>query len=179
MADSAVKISQDLAVTISEYATTLQYEQINENAIRMTKLDIIDTFATLVAGSSAEGIQELLEIVEEWGGKPEADIFVSGIKVPSLFAALVNGVMAHARDFDDTHDEATLHAGTSVVPAAIAAAQAVGNVSGKEFITAVNIGLDVTLSIRESLYARTYRKWLDVYFSDGLLRCYSSSRQNL
>ena len=143
MADPAVKISQDLAVTLSEYATTLQYEQINENAIRMTKLDIMDTFATLVAGSSAEGIQELLEIVEEWGGKPEADIFVSGIKVPSLFAALVNGVMAHARDFDDTHDEATLHAGTSVVPAAIAAAQAVGNVSGKEFITAVNIGLDV------------------------------------
>jgi 2-methylcitrate dehydratase PrpD len=140
----------ELADKISEYATSLDYAQINKKAIFMTKLDIIDTLATLVAGSSAEGIEEVLEIIKDWGGKAEADIFVHGIKVPSLFAALANGIMAHARDFDDTHDEATLHAGTSVVPAAIAAAQAVGNVSGKEFLTAVNIGLDVLCRLGKS-----------------------------
>src|SRR5690606_3457958 len=40
------------------------------------------------------------------------------------------------------HDGAVLHAGVSVVPAALATAEWVGGVSGKELITAVTIGLD-------------------------------------
>jgi 2-methylcitrate dehydratase PrpD len=50
--------------------------------------------------------------------------------------------MAHARDYDDTHDAAVLHAGVSVVPAALAAAEMAGGVSGKDFITAVAVGLE-------------------------------------
>ncbi len=50
--------------------------------------------------------------------------------------------MAHARDYDDTHDAAVLHAGVSVVPAALVAAELRGGVSGADFIAAVAAGLE-------------------------------------
>jgi 2-methylcitrate dehydratase PrpD len=52
--------------------------------------------------------------------------------------------MAHARDYDDTHHTAVLHAGVSSGPAAIAAAQLRGKLSGADLIAAVAAGLEVT-----------------------------------
>jgi 2-methylcitrate dehydratase PrpD len=50
--------------------------------------------------------------------------------------------MSHARDYDDTHDAAVLHAGVSVVPAALAAAELRGGASGADFIAGVAAGLE-------------------------------------
>jgi len=52
--------------------------------------------------------------------------------------------MSYARDHDDTHDAAALHAGVSSVPAAIAAGQLRGELSGADLIAAVAAGLEVT-----------------------------------
>ena len=71
-------------------------------------------------------------------------MFVFGGKYPAHHAALVNGGMSHARDYDDTHDAAILHAGVSAVPAAIAAGQLRGKLSGADLIAAVAAGLEVT-----------------------------------
>src|SRR3546814_9355626 len=50
-------------------------------------------------------------------------------------ATWLNGIMAHARDYDDTHDAAVLHAGVSVVPAALAAADIAGRpVAGADLL---------------------------------------------
>src|SRR5215218_7765516 len=67
------------------------------------------------AGTSAPAVGETRALAVEWGGAPQATIFGFGDKVPAHHAAWVNGTMSHARDYDDTHDGATLHAGVSVV----------------------------------------------------------------
>ncbi len=51
--------------------------------------------------------------------------------------------MAHARDYDDTHDAAILHAGVSVVPAALAAAELRGGCSGADLIAGIAAGLEL------------------------------------
>ncbi len=71
-------------------------------------------------------------------------MFVFGGKFPAHHAALINGGMSHARDYDDTHDAAILHAGVTAVPAAIAAGQLRGRLSGADLIAAVAAGLEVT-----------------------------------
>jgi len=82
--------------------------------------------------------------VREWGGAAQADMFVFGGKFPAHHAAWVNGGMSHARDYDDSHDAAILHAGVTAVPAAIAAGQLRGTLSGADLIAAVAAGLEVT-----------------------------------
>ncbi len=121
----------------------MKYEDIPSSAIRAAKREILDTFGTALAGNLAPGCPEVVSLVEEWGGAEESTILGYGRKVPPPGAALANGTMAHAWDFDDTHDRAVLHAGVTVIPAALAVTEKKRKVSGKDFITAVILGIDV------------------------------------
>lgn len=137
-----VTAKQDVVYALAKNAVSVVYEDLSSATIKMSKLDILDTLAVGLAGSSAEGLDELVGLVKEWGGEKASSILVGSGKVPPPHAALVNGTMAHARDYDDTHDVAVLHAGVIVVPAAFAVAEWKGGVSGKELITAVALGVD-------------------------------------
>jgi 2-methylcitrate dehydratase PrpD len=75
-------------------------------------------------------------------------------------AAFANGAMAHALDFEDTHDATLVHPHAAVVPAALAAAEFSGNVSGRDFLDAVAIGADLScrlaLGLTESAEKRGF-----------------------
>lgn len=92
------------------------------------------------------------------GGKESSSILVYGGKLPPQSAALVNATMAHALDFDDTHDKAVLHAGVSTVPVALAVGEYLGNVSGKDLITAIALGIDVVS--RMGLATKSWIGWI-------------------
>lgn len=133
----------DLAFTLAEYACRLRADTIGSDAVTAARTNIFDTLACAVAGSSAPGVPETVSLAAEWGGSTQASILVYGHRVPAHHAAWVNGMMAHARDYDDTHDEAVLHAGVSAVPAALAAAELKGSATGADLIAGVTAGLDV------------------------------------
>jgi 2-methylcitrate dehydratase PrpD len=65
-----------------------------------------------------------------------------GIKCPAPSAALVNGTMIHALDYDDGHQLALVHIGCVVVSTCFAIAERIGGVGGKDFITAMVLGAD-------------------------------------
>lgn len=132
----------DFAVELAEFAIALTCDTLPESVVAAVKTNVFDTLACAVAGSSAPGVAETLELGREWGGTPQATVIAFGDRMPAHHAAWINGAMAHARDYDDTHDAAVLHAGVSVVPAALAAAEMAGPVSGADFIAAVAAGLE-------------------------------------
>ncbi|HET7096610.1 MAG TPA: MmgE/PrpD family protein [Casimicrobiaceae bacterium] len=133
---------EDFAVVLARFACGVSVADLPPPAIAAAKANIFDTLACAAAGSSAPAVGDARELALEWGGAPQATILAFGDKVPAHHAAWVNGTMAHARDYDDTHDAAVLHAGVSVVPAALAAAELRGGVRGAEFIAAVAAGLE-------------------------------------
>src|SRR5690606_32744768 len=58
--------------------------------------------------------------------------------------AAVNGTMTRALELDDVSEAALMHTTATVVPAALAAAQAAGRpVDGRELLTAIAIGIDL------------------------------------
>jgi 2-methylcitrate dehydratase PrpD len=150
MTSAAVTVSDahvattDLVVDLSHFAATIDAAQLDPAVIKAVKTNILDTLSCALAGSSAKAIPEVVDLVREWGGAAQADMFVFGGKFPAHHAAWVNSGMSHARDYDDTHDGAILHAGVSSIPAAIAAGQLRGKFSGADLIAAVAAGLEVT-----------------------------------
>jgi 2-methylcitrate dehydratase PrpD len=134
----------DLAVDLARFAASIECARMGADVVDAVKVNIADTLSCGLAGSSAKGVAEVLALVREWGGAAQADVFVHGGRIPAHHAAWVNSAMCHARDYDDTHDAAILHAGVSSVPAAIAAAQLRGSLSGADLIAAVAAGLEVT-----------------------------------
>lgn len=128
---------------ILNHLTKIQFDDLPDAVIDNTKKFILDSLGVAIAGASAPGSKEVVDLVKTWGGKPEATILSYGGKVPAPSAAFANSVMMHALDFDDTLDESALHAHVSVLPAALAVAESVGDVSGKDLITAVTLGVDL------------------------------------
>lgn len=123
-------------------------ENLPAPAVAAAKANIFDTLACAAAGSSASAVAETRELACEWGGAPQASVLVFGDRIPAHHAAWVNGTMSHARDYDDTHDAAVLHAGVSVVPAALAATELAGvPVSGADLIAGVAAGLETICRI--------------------------------
>lgn len=141
---------EDASVAYSRMAVNVRYEDVPQEAVEATKKDILDTLSTTLAGSSAEGTQALIDQVRYWGGREESSILIHGGKVPSPEAALVNGQMAHARDYDDVYHLARIHVGAVNVPTGFGVAEKLGGVSGSELITAILIGIDIELRLAQA-----------------------------
>ncbi|WP_025372122.1 MmgE/PrpD family protein [Advenella mimigardefordensis] len=132
----------DFSSVLADFICNLDPQSLPLPVRQAAQANIQDTLTCAVAGSSAQGVAQVRELVSEWGGAPQASVLVFGDRIPAHHAAWINGMMAHARDYDDTHDAAVLHAGVSVVPAALAAAQLRGGVSGAQLIAGVAVGLE-------------------------------------
>ena len=148
----------DATFRILQHIEKTQFQDLPEAVVDNTKRFILDSIGVALAGCNAPGCREVVDLVKEWGGKPEATIMSYGGKVPSPSAAMVNSMMMHALDFDDTLDESALHAHVSVLPAALAAAESSGNISGADLINAVALGVDMVC--RLGLSTRRPLAWI-------------------
>jgi 2-methylcitrate dehydratase PrpD len=133
----------EFARTFADFSASLQGRDLPSDVVRTAKANLFDTLACAIAGSNAPGVAEVRELAVSWGGAPQAPVWCSQWRLPAHHVAWVNGMMAHARDFDDTHDAAVLHAGVSVVPAALAAAALRPEATGDDLLAGIVAGLEL------------------------------------
>jgi len=129
------------------------YEDLKPEPLGTIKNQLLTVLGTTVAGSTQAGCQTLVDFYLSQGGKQEATILIHGGRIPAQTAALVNGVMARALDFDDALAPG-VHIGASSVPAALAAAELRGGIDGRGFLTALLVGTEVgvRLNLTEAAY---------------------------
>jgi 2-methylcitrate dehydratase PrpD len=147
----------DAVEPILDFAASTSFDSLPGPVVEITKAFVLDTCGLMVAGIRAPGCAEVLNQLEQWGGRGEASVFSGGDRLPAPAAAMANALLAHAFDFDDTHERGDMHGYAVVVPAVLAAAELVGNVSGKALITAIAVGID--LSYRMGVAIERYRGW--------------------
>jgi 2-methylcitrate dehydratase PrpD len=133
----------EFAAEYAGFAAALRGEDLPSHVAEAARINLLDTLACATAGRTAPGVAEVMALATEWGGAPQALIWGSDTRVPAHHAAWVNGMMAHARDYDDTHDAAVLHAGVSVVPAALAAAEMNPHATGADLLAGIAAGLEL------------------------------------
>lgn len=100
----------------------------------------------------------VLRVAEQLGGPAEATM-IGGSRTGATSAALANGALMHALDFDDTHAGSLVHATVAVLPAALAAAERTG-ASGADLLVAVVAGIEVVTrlgaAVRHGFHARGF-----------------------
>jgi 2-methylcitrate dehydratase PrpD len=131
----------------AHHALATRYEDLTEDAIAQSKTFVLDTIGVGIAGSSAEGADELVRASAGWGGGTDARLWGRRQRVPAATAALLNGFQAHCQEYDCLHETAVLHAMATVLPAAMAHAERVGGISGRDLIAAVAVGIDVAVGL--------------------------------
>lgn len=138
----------NLTRMFAENIVNTKYEVLPKEVVEKTKRQILDILGVMFPPSTLErGCIALEEIAREGGGNPESTFIGFGGKGPCWMAAFVNGSLVHPLDYEDTLDEFVSHPSAQTFPAAFAVAEKVGNVSGKEFITAVALGIDLVVRL--------------------------------
>jgi 2-methylcitrate dehydratase PrpD len=128
------------------------YDDLEPQVLGTIKNQLLAVLGTTIAGSTQAGCQTLIDFCRSQGGKEEATILIHGGRLPAQAAALLNGVMARALDFDDALAPG-VHIGASTVPAALAA-ELRGGINGRDFLTALVVGAEVgvRLNLTEAAY---------------------------
>ena len=127
----------------------------------VTRRAVIDAIAVTTAASGlGEGCEAFASLARESGEGGACTVLGFGFRTSPIMAAFANGAMAHALDFEDTHDATLVHPHAAVVPAALAVAEFSGDVSGREFLDAIAIGADLScrlaLGLTESVEKRGF-----------------------
>ncbi|WP_210092283.1 MmgE/PrpD family protein [Ruegeria sp. HKCCSP346] len=88
----------------------------------VTSLSVLDWMAVGRAGASEPVSCIVRDMVLAEGGNAQAHLFGGGA-APQRGAALVNGTISHALDYDDTHFAHIGHPSVAILPAALAVAE--------------------------------------------------------
>lgn len=142
-------LATSLTQSIARFAADTPIDALPVAARAVMQLSLIDWSACAVAGRDEPVSQILRDMVGEEGGAAQATV-IGGVvgcgKVPARAAALANGTISHALDYDDTHFAHIGHPSVAVVPAALAVAEREG-ADGAAFQAACLIGVEVATRI--------------------------------
>ncbi|MGB9118569.1 MmgE/PrpD family protein, partial [Bradyrhizobium sp.] len=127
---------------LSAYMSAARTRALPEEVTEQAKYHLLDTLASMISGSELPPGQAAQRYIREHGGKGATTVVASALTAAPTDAALANGVMAHADETDDSHNESRSHPGCAVVPAALALGEEYG-IDGAALLRAVTLGYDV------------------------------------
>jgi 2-methylcitrate dehydratase PrpD len=108
-----------------------------------------------LGGARHETMDVAISALKEFSGPPHASVLGRAERFDTLNAALLNGISSHVLDFDDTHLKTIIHPAGPVASCILALAET-RPVSGREFLHALVLGVEVECRIGNAVYPNHY-----------------------
>jgi 2-methylcitrate dehydratase PrpD len=126
---------------IARFIVDTGYAEIPHDAVEKAKRTALDCLGAALAGVAEQVSQAITGYVTKLGGPPQASVLGAGLKVSVPDAALANGSIAHALDYDDCGVKIG-HPSVLVLPAVLNLGEHLG-ASGRDILTAYILGLEI------------------------------------
>ncbi len=111
-----------LSMRLADWAAALELAEVPPEVLAETRLRILDMLGAMLAGTENVLSAKARRAAAEEGGSG-ATIIGFGDAATVESASLVNGILAHVLEFDDTHVEGAVHPSSPVLAAILSAAQ--------------------------------------------------------
>jgi len=145
----------DITRRFAKFMVDTDFEDIPEKSVEMAKLGLMDWIAVTLIAKNEPLANILNELDRELGGKKQSTIIGKGNMTSVLNAALINGSVSHALDYDDVNLHLVGHPTVPVVPAILALGEWKG-ISGKDLLTSYILGVEaegrISLGVRSTHY---------------------------
>ena len=134
--DKSIHADQHQAISdqLAGFALDLSFDAIPEHIRERAKYLMLDAIGIAYASHGFPFAGATMAAMTSLGAG-ESAVIGYGRKLNPRDAALVNGVLAHGLDYDDTHSPGVIHATVSSLPLALALGDKL-KVSGRDFLTA-------------------------------------------
>ncbi len=147
----------EIGKKFAEFAAGLKFEDLPEEVVEKAKDLFVDFAGLAYRGAEVESSTAVCNVMKKLS-TGEAVVIGSGLRVGPEYACLANGCFSHSLELDDVINEASLHPGVVVFPAALAAGE-MTKASGKDFITAVVIGYEIMSRLGRAIHpSEHYRR---------------------
>ena len=133
----------NLTTRLIRHVAETEYEALPEAAVKAQKNSVKDMLGVMLA---ATGMDKASAPFAEYAAKEgcgRCTILGHDEKTAPALAALTNGALVHALDYEDSHETATVHPNSAAFPAMMALSQHTGGISGKKFITSMALASDI------------------------------------
>jgi 2-methylcitrate dehydratase PrpD len=146
-----IEITRQLA----RFVVETDYRKLPSEAVAAAKRSILDCVGVTIAGSLEPAGRLVANLIRKTSGNPEAAVVGMGFRTSSANAALANGTMAHALDYDDVSTTASghpipLHLTTVLLPVLLALGEE-QKASGREIITAYVLGYEAASRLANAM----------------------------
>src|SRR6266851_2005923 len=139
-----------LTRTLAEQASSVSYEALPEPVRALARQCALDYYGVALAGKEDPLVDILLAELGEAGGAAQASIIGHKAWLPALSAALVNGAIGHALDYDDVNLAMPGHPSVAILPSLLALAEQRQS-SGREVVAAFVAGYETACRIGSAL----------------------------
>ena len=140
----------ELTRMLAARTSALNYDALPEEVRTLARQCVLDYFGVALAGADDPLVTILLDELAEAGGAAQAGIIGHKARLPALSAALLNGAIGHALDYDDVNLAMPGHPSVAILPGLLALAEARQS-SGREVIAAFVAGYETACRIGSAL----------------------------
>src|SRR6202167_2775314 len=135
-----------LSTELAIWASSLGFEDLPEDVVEATKLRVLDVIGLSLAGAETDFGRSTRAAMLAMSPPGSCRILGTGDKLGVTAAAFANGAFSQALEFDDTHNESIVHMSSPAVAAALALSEYT-KVSGRDLITAIAIGNEISCRV--------------------------------
>jgi 2-methylcitrate dehydratase PrpD len=132
---------------LADFVAETRFDDLPSDVADRMKTFVLDSLAAGFVGCRLPWSQIVYGLERDKGSSGRCSVFGSGTMMSASSAAFVNGTMVGA--FEAEHSGHTAHAGGTVVPAALAAAEA-SHIGGRELVLACVMGYEVVSRVGDA-----------------------------
>jgi 2-methylcitrate dehydratase len=129
---------------LAEFAAQLAYEAIPAEALHQAKRFLLDSIGCALAAVGSEDMRAMHRFVVALGGTPEATVIGSGHKTNAPNAALMNGLLTRALDYNDIYWVQDPSHPSDLIGVALAAAEA-NHKDGRDALLAIVLAYELEM----------------------------------
>ncbi len=141
---------------LAHFVVETRMEDMPPEALKVAQRGITDCIGVTFPGSLEPQGEIIRGYVRKMGGAAESSIIGSELRTSPYLAALANGTMGHALDYDDMGGFG--HPSVVLAPAVLAVGESMG-ASGKDILVAYVIGFEAAACLRQPLWTHYLRGW--------------------
>ena len=131
-----------ISEVIARFAAQFKPADVPAEVRARARLLILDAIGIALASHGYEFSRRATAAISELDSGGKSPVIGSAQRMDPRNAILLNGILIHGLDYDDTHSQGVIHATTSVLPTVLAMAARQGK-SGLELLTAYVLGVEV------------------------------------
>jgi 2-methylcitrate dehydratase PrpD len=140
---------------LAQYVVSAKYDDLPANVRKEGVRTLLNWVGVAIGGSRHQTVDIAASALGPFSGPSQASLLGRRERFDIMNAAFINGVSSHIFDYDDTHLKTIIHPAGPVASAILALSE-MQQVTGKDFLNALVLGVESECRIGNAVYPNHY-----------------------